>query len=170
VVDLNRNGVKEVVYSIPVNGGNRHTNPTTQFLEWTGQEFRELVQDDASPSLDWGRRKVDACVYFKDFDASGTMQLMFPCFVYWTSDGMGIAFTCPSGVDCNTDSVWMWDGEYYYCMWTEPVPPRYRFQAALEGDLFSSIGLYDRAEAMYRRVVSEVHAESGFHRGLELGF
>lgn len=153
IMDINGNGIKEVVYSFMANAGMRFTDVSAQVLEWDGKGFRELMQDDPDPGSEWNRYAVDAGIGFRDIDENGIMELIFPASMFWNDEGMGVYRGCDGGVDRNTFAIWMWDGEYYRFMWREAVPPVYRFQAALDGDSFTSIGLYDRAEEMYLRAV-----------------
>lgn len=153
-MDLNGDGIKEVVYSYLVNVGNRHTRLSAQVLEWNGQEFRELVRDDPFPYSDWRRRTIDAYVEFKDIDGNGTQELVFLL-------DNGVIDCEGGGPYRSTFYIWMWDGEYYQYMWEEWAKPLYRFEAAHDGDYFASIGLYDRAETMYLRAVFDESLKPG---------
>jgi hypothetical protein len=55
----------------------------------------------------------------------------------------------------------MWNGKEFRFAWSEQAPPQYRFQAAYDGDYFSFIGLFDRAEAMYARAVTDNSLKPG---------
>jgi hypothetical protein len=161
VVDINADGIKEIIYSFVANIGRKFTDLSAQVLEWNGREFRELMLDDPGPGSEWNRYAIEAFVEFRDIDGNGTMEVVFPNLVFGYPSGMGIFMECEGGVVRNDYSIWMWDGEYYRYMWTEPVAPLYRFQAALDGDLFSSIGLFDRAETMYLRAVFDSKLKPG---------
>ncbi|MGB7538903.1 MAG: hypothetical protein WBM17_10215 [Anaerolineales bacterium] len=161
VLDLNGDGIQEVVYSFMANAGMQFTDVSAQVLEWDGKSFRELMMDDPDPGSEWNRYAVDAGIEFRDIDANGIMELIFPASMFWNDEGMGVYKGCDGGVDRNSFTIWMWDGEYYRFMWREAVPPVYRFQAALDGDSFTSIGLYDRAETMYLRAAFEEALKPG---------
>ncbi|MFN2297914.1 MAG: hypothetical protein ACK2UB_03630 [Anaerolineales bacterium] len=161
VSDINGDGMNEIVYSFVDNVGNRFVDITAQVLAWNGQEFRELMRDDPILGFEWNRYAVDADVEFEDLDGNGTLELIFPNRVFWNPEGMGMFMDCDGGVSRNNNAIWMWDGEYYRYMWTEPVPPLYRFQAALDGDLFAFLGLFDRAEEMYLRAAFDSSLKPG---------
>jgi hypothetical protein len=161
VMDINGNGIKEVVYSFVANAGMQFTDVSAQVLEWDGKGFRELMQDDPDPGSEWNRYAVDAGIEYRDIDENGIMELIFPASMFWNDEGMGVDRGCDGGVERNSLAIWMWDGEYYRFMWREAVPPVYRFQAALDGDSFTSIGLYDRAETMYLRATFEEALKPG---------
>jgi hypothetical protein len=153
VLDLNGDGIKEVVYSFVDNVGKQFTDITAQVMEWNGKEFRELLRDDPYPGSIWNRYAIDSSVEFIDIDGNGVMEVVFPNTAFWNDEGMGVFKGCDGGVARNSSAIWMWDGEFYRFMWREAVPPIYRFQAASDGDGFTSIGLFDRAEEMYLRAV-----------------
>jgi hypothetical protein len=156
VQDINGDGINEVVYSFVANRGNRFTDYSAQALEWDGSGFRGLLFDDLNPGSEWNRYAVEASVEIKDIDGNRTMELLFPEKIFWNKSGMGIFMECDDGgVVRNSNSIWMWDGKYYHYMWREYVAPMYFYQAAYDGDLFSSFGLYDRAEAAYGKVLSD---------------
>jgi hypothetical protein len=64
-------------------------------------------------------------------------------------------------VERDSFSIWMWDGEYYRYMWSEYVAPLYRFQAAFDGDYFTSLGLDDRAEVSYSNTINSSTLKPG---------
>jgi hypothetical protein len=161
VADLNADGVADVVYSYVRNIGMQFTNLSAQVLEWDGKDFRELLLYESFPGSEWLRSTVDAHVGWQDTDGNGTQEVLFPEMKFKNPEGMGMFMGCDGGVSRNTTSIWMWDGEYYRYMWTEPAPPLYRFQAALDGDLMASLGLYDRAEEMYLRAVFDSSLKPG---------
>jgi hypothetical protein len=161
VSDVNADGINEVVYSFLANVTEEHTNVSAQALAWDGKVFRELLLDDPYPGSDQNRDTVDAYLEIRDVDRNGTMELVFPSEVFNSPKGMGTDADCRGGVVRNSYSIWMWDGEYYRHMWREPVAPVYRFQAAFDGDLFSSLALFDKAETMYLRAVFDSSLKPG---------
>jgi hypothetical protein len=160
VTDLNADGIKEIFYSFVSNVGSQFTDLSAQVLEWDGTGFRELLMDDPNPGSEWNRFGVEAYAEVTDIDSNGTQELLFPDRVFVNPEGMGV-LDCAVGVSRNSNAVWMWDGEYYRYMWREPVAPLYRFQAAFDGDLFTSYGLFDRAEATYLRAVNDSSLKRG---------
>ncbi len=164
VMDINADGIKEIIYSSVVivgNGRSANVDLSAQVLEWDGNSFRELLMDDPDPGSEWNRYSVNTYVEVKDIDGNGTKELIFPAMEFWDPSGMGVEMDCEAGVSRNFSSIWMWDGEYYRFMWSEPVSPLYRFQAAYDGDYFTSIGLYDRAERNYLNAINSQTLKPG---------
>ncbi len=145
VSDINGDGIKEVVYSFVTLGGNRGEYLSAQVLGWNGRSFRTLIPDGSQSDPFFERNAVDEYVGFRDVDGNGTVELIF-------RTGVG-GIDCEGGVEREAFSVWMWDWEYYRYMWREHAAPLYRFQAAYDGDFFSSLGMLDRAEISYLRAV-----------------
>lgn len=174
VDDINKDGIREIIYFYESNAGMRFTDYSAQVLEWDGGGFRELLLDETYPGSEWNRYAVDAQVEFWDIDGNEVMDLVFPARMFWNDEGMGVYRGCDGGVDRNSFAIWMWDGEYYRFMWREKVPPVYRFQAAYDGDYFTSIGLFDRAEEMYIRAIFDEKLKPGsfgdWTRDMQCGF
>jgi hypothetical protein len=158
VDDLNRNGVREIVISVveSVNAGGIQ-NLFARILEWDGSAFRDVLIPEP-PSFP-SSRAVNAPVEMRDIDGNGTQDLLVPDRT-WPDDG-GVVCEADGGPARNSESVWMWDGEYYRYMWRLYSDPQYRFQAAYDGDYYAYIGMFDRAEISYLRAVFDESLPSG---------
>jgi len=153
VLDLNADGIHEIVYSVIVNFSVDYGySRKLEVLEWNGVGFRELM---LSP---YGYSSLIGAAAFRDLDGNGTLEILIPQYS-WGDKGDGIY--CDNGPSLNYDEIWMWVGEYFQYMWRENAPPVYRFQAALDGDYFSSLGLFDRAEIKYLRAVFDESLKPG---------
>jgi hypothetical protein len=160
VLDANANGIPEVVIYMVTHIRDRGVSSVTmQLLEWNGAAFRELVSTDPNERDRYGWTQSGQ-VLFEDRDGNGTMEIVIPQVVGGGS-GSGAGVDCAGGPARDSANIWMWDGEYYHYAWREPTEPQYRFQAALDGDYFSFIGLYDRAERMYLRAVFDESLKPG---------
>ena len=91
---------------------------------------------------------------FKDIDGNGTIELLAPHYE-WKRYCEGGPGRMPSGPERVPREIYMWDGETFRFMWVDPGDPEYRFQAAFDGDYFTLIGLYDKSEKLYKRVIND---------------
>jgi tetratricopeptide (TPR) repeat protein len=153
ILDLNANGIAELVVSCGdiVHGDGVYIS--TEVLEWSGTGFRWLMHGGASDPNGWGNVSLNEMAELRDIDGNGTTEVLLA-----RHDYCGETETCWKG-------VYMWDGEYFGYVWNDPGDPVYRFQAAFYADYYSSIGLYDRSEALYRRAIVESSLKSYYSYG-----
>jgi hypothetical protein len=147
--DLNADGIRELVYSYgTIMSAHADVPIYSIVLEWNGKNFRNLL---CLPNGDCGYNatgySLNAPLEFQDIDGNGTTELLFP--------ENGMPLYCGYGPWRIPKDIYMWDGEYYRFMWTDPGVPEYRFQAAFDGDYYAAIGLYDKSEKMYLRAIND---------------
>jgi hypothetical protein len=138
VGDVNGDGLPEILF-MHTYSMDYHSLILTSLLAWDGDGFRSLIVN-ADLSVDFP--------VLQDIDENGTVEVLLP------QDHMGIRYYCDEGPVRISYDIFMWDGEYYRYMWSDPGIPTYRFQAAFDGDYYVKVGLYDRAEAMYGKAIS----------------
>jgi hypothetical protein len=150
--DLNADGIREIVLAqghIASQQGD--TGMYYTVLEWNGNFFRDLIDSEASGYS--FLYIVNGELEFADVDGNGTIELLAPFYT--------LVKDCTSGRKRIERYIYMWDGQYYRSMWRDPGVPEYRFQAALDGDYYSGIGLFDRAEMPYLRAVFDESLKPG---------
>jgi hypothetical protein len=125
----------------------------SQILEWDGTAFRKRIRSSSDGRLIPWPYAINAKLEFEDIDRNGTTDLIFP--------QNEPPFHCTAAIYRIPKDVYMWDGEYYQFMWTDPGAPEFRFQAALDGDYYSIIGLFDQAETAYLRAVFDESLKPG---------
>ena len=163
IIDLNANGVPEIVYSVEEFGAGADSSTSFFLVEWDGQTFRQLVSNseeffyypnaasmgnlaelgsegpyEHSPDLD---------KMFPDMDGNGTRELVLTGGIsgrYWTMGG---------GPERSTTDTWAWNGEAFTLLSSEFGPPEFRFQAVRDGDAATSRGEYEKALGFYQRAV-----------------
>ncbi len=142
--DLNADGIREIVFiSLYFVGKYLDNNLQVQILEWNGNSFRPvLLPGELGVAV-----TTNADPEFRDLDGNGTIEILLP---HRTS-----RHKCNEGPWRVTKTIYMWDGEFYRYMWIDPGSPSYRFEAAFDGDYFTAVGLYDKAEASYRRAIHD---------------
>ena len=149
VRDLNADGIREIVYSAGTDeGAHADVFVGSMVLEWNGDHIRSLLcRLDKDCGTNSEVSSLDAPLELKDIDGNGTMDLLFP--------DNGFAVYCDLGPWRIRKDIYMWDGKYYRFMWTDPGVPKYRFQAAFDGDYYAAIGLYDKSESLYLRSIND---------------
>jgi hypothetical protein len=150
IQDINADGLREIVLTKTWNTGSAHGDIYYYYnvVEWNGEGFRSLLDlPEASFQRDptWPET-LNLRLELQDVDQNGTTELLFP------EQWLGL---CGSGPTRTEKRIYMWDGEYYQYMWTDRGAPRYRFEAAFDGDYFSEIALFDKAEASYRQAIDD---------------
>jgi hypothetical protein len=145
--DLNANGILEIVISGGFSPAQGEVFISTYIFEWNGTDFRSLIYPIVEDPFTWGNRSLNRLPEFKDMDGNGTTELLLP---WYKTHGF-----CSDDLITPAKGVYMWDGEYYRYMWLDPGDPIYRFQAAFYADDYTTIALYDRSEAMYRRTIND---------------
>jgi hypothetical protein len=138
--DLNGNGLLEII----VRSGSTFSQQADvryyyDVIEWGGKSFHTLL------ALNW-EGNMGPPLEFQDIDGNGTTELLF-------SDSMIIH--CGWGPQRNAKHIFMWNGEQYQYMWTDPGKPEFRFQAAFDGDYFALRGLFDKSETRYRKALND---------------
>jgi hypothetical protein len=164
VIDLNGNGVPEVVYTVLEFGAGADSTRTVIPMEWEGTSFLDLVslKDPADSFFDSGASmynllrlgeqafntdRGDLTRMFPDIDGNGTREILLTGGVsgrYWTMGG---------GPKRPWTDTWMWNGEAFTLHSTEFEPPEYRFQAIRDGDAATLRGEYEKALAFYQQAV-----------------
>ncbi|MGB7539933.1 MAG: hypothetical protein WBM17_15440 [Anaerolineales bacterium] len=153
IEDLNADGLREIVFAYLMDRGLYDDYWQAEMLEWNGSSFRALLpaaQENPIPGYPSGPASpiaTNADPEFRDVDGNGTIEILFP--------DRPLHHHCDDGPWRVTKSIYMWDGEFYRYMWTDPGSPNYRFEAAFDGDYFTLAGLYDKAEASYLRAVHD---------------
>jgi hypothetical protein len=144
--DLNANGVREIVFSsLYFTGKYFDNNLQVQVLEWNGNSFGSLLLPrEAGIPL-----TTNADPEFRDVDGNGTIDILLP--------DRSSRHECDEGPWRVVKSIYMWDGQFYRDMWIDPGSPTYRFEAAFDGDYFTGAGLFDKAEASYRRAIHDTN-------------
>ena len=157
--DLNANGLLELVISVgSVVTGSGEADVYTIVLEWNETVFRSLIYPDLEDPWTAGSATFMQDVILKDIDHNGTIELLFPHY------GKMERCDLEMGPITQWSAVYMWDGEYYRYIWKDPGVPEFHFQAALDGDYYSLIGLFDRAETSYLRAVFDESLKPGSTR------
>lgn len=147
VVDMNQNGLAEIVYSMVDNiaAHGYFTRPFT-ILEWDGIQFQPRIKHpgfyDSTVAVDY------ATVYngdgeILDTDGDGNLELVL-------SNGIAGHY---GGPQRRRTDIFAWDGETYSLARWEHEPPSYRFQAVQDGDDATRFGDYDRALAFYQQAI-----------------
>jgi hypothetical protein len=146
VTDANADGIREVFYQY---GFFYSPDYFLHFdvLEWNSGSFHSLITEHGAiinPVND---------PIFEDIDGNGTLEILL------TEDRSRWSNECDAGSVRDSTDILMWDGEYYQYMWTDPGIPRYRFQAAFDGDYYVTVGLFDRAEFLYLLALNDPELE-----------
>jgi hypothetical protein len=173
VLDMNMNGVPEVIVNFTVSTG---WNTTVDILEWDGEQFQSLIladlgEDSISTSrqargLYWYETEwVDnfyeddyepyrpsmngpAHYYIYDTDNNGTRELVL------TDSGLGNMDTMTHyGPWRGKSVIFKWDGLHFIYSSLEMKPAQYRFQAVQDADRLFLLGDYDHALDLYRNVI-----------------
>lgn len=146
IADANADGIREVFYQY---GFFYSPDYFLYFdvLEWNSGSFHSLITEHATiinPVND---------PILEDIDGNGTLEILL------TEDRSRWSNECDAGPVRDSTDILMWDGEYYQYMWTDPGIPRYRFQAAFDGDYYVTVGLFDRAETLYLQALNDSELE-----------
>jgi hypothetical protein len=147
--DLNADGIREIVYSAGTDeGAHADVFVGSTVLEWNGDHIRSLLCERGKDcGTNFVVSSLDAPLELKDIDGNGTTDLLFP--------DNGMALYCDFGPWRIRKDLYMWDGQYYRFMWTDPGVPKYRFQAAFDGDYYALTGLYDKSEEKYLWAIND---------------
>jgi hypothetical protein len=142
--DLNANGIREIAFvSLYFPGKYFDDNLQVQIFEWNGNSFLSLMLPEGGGVP----LTTNADPEFRDVDGNGTVDVLLP--------NRRTRHECNEGPWRYGNSIYMWDGQYYRYMWSDPGSPTYRFEAAFDGDYFTAVGLFDKAEASYRRAIHD---------------
>ncbi len=144
IQDLNGNGLLEIILV----SGNTFSQQADVFftyrvVEWGGTRFRTLLNEELVSNTGFP-------LEFQDVDGNGTMELLF-------SEPFNIHCGIMPGWGPQRDAknIFMWNGAQYQYIWRDPGTPKFRFQAAFDGDYFTLRELYDRAEKRYRKAIDD---------------
>jgi hypothetical protein len=146
--DLNADGLQEIIFSMIFHTGSAHGDMEYSYnvFEWDGYRFRTLLeQSQENLPAEW-IDSINGPLELRDIDSNGTAELLLPQWAFPI---------CGCGPVRMAKKIYMWDGEYYRYMWTDPGAPIYRFQAAFDGDYYSLFSLYDKSEASYRKAIQD---------------
>jgi len=164
IIDLNGNGVPEVVFFVKQFGAGADSTTWIIPTEWDGISFLDLIsmQDPAGSFFNSGAsmynllrlgegtfyaNRRDLNRMFPDIDGNGTREILLTGGVsgrYWTMGG---------GPERLWTDTWMWNGEAFTLHSTEFEPPEFRFQAIRDGDATTLRGEYEKALAFYQQAV-----------------
>jgi hypothetical protein len=149
VRDLNADGIGEIIISAANNTGSAHGDVSfyATVFEWERSSFRNLMEPQDNGYRPAWIGSFNRPLEFQDIDGNGTLELLFPDEFFAPYCGLG-----PYRLK---KAIYMWDGEYYRYMWTDPGAPQYRFQAAFDGDYYAWLGLYDKSEKMYQQALDD---------------
>ncbi len=143
--DLDADGIQEIL--LITSGMEQGSNPwmfyptfELEIYGWDGNTFQGV------PPFALGFI-VTAIPEIWDIDGNGTQEILV------TSEWP--IHECGEGPRGQWRFVYMWNGDKFVEMWRDPGDPVYRFQAAFAGDYYTTIALYDRAEASYRKAVGD---------------
>jgi len=147
--DMNLNGVREIVLRAPdLHGGDR-----LFILEWNGTDFASMVEYQ-SPDFEWGGNygqpvywiPAEGPVVITDTDGNGTLEVVVTM--------LSLEFTiAPMAPDRDRIETWAWNGYVFTLVRTHHSPPKYRFQAVLDGDEATGNGRYAEALTFYQQAI-----------------
>jgi hypothetical protein len=147
IKDINKNGIPELyVLTARFTQGGRNY----RVFEWDGNQFRDLL--DISPGVLSDRNTIDiesGTITFEDINQDGMQELV-------TVSGQPGRMTDTAysgGPWRKLKTYYRWNGMHlvYYKKLFDP--PKYRFQAVLDGDQASIDGDLDRALNLYQQAV-----------------
>jgi len=146
IQDMNNDGRPEIVLSvIDVVGTHGNFRRLFHILEWDDDEFVDLVQAHSQPYHAAPVSNGDGRIY--DTNGNRNLELVLENGVRrgYETDGPERAWT----------DTWAWDGEAFRLWRSEYEPPVYRFQAVQDADAAALAGRYERAVALYDRVLHD---------------
>ncbi len=149
ILDINADGLLEIILSRLEMQGTLHNDWSNWYnvIGWDGTRLRSLFERlDNYDQLPW-IEATNSWIEIRDIDGNGTKELLFPNDFFAPYCGLG-PYRLKKG-------IYIWDGEFYQFMWTDPGTPRYRFQAAFDGDYYAWHGLYDKSEKMYLKAIND---------------
>jgi hypothetical protein len=153
IQDINKNGIPEL-YVLTARGtqGSR----SYRVLEWDGNKFRDLFDIPPSTFTDRNTIKIESgTITFEDFNQDGMQELV-------TVSGQPLKNTDTAnsgGPWRKLKTYYRWDG--MHLMYYKKIfdPPKYRFQAVLDGDQASRDGDLDQALNLYQQAISSDQLE-----------
>ncbi len=143
--DLNANGIRDIVLAQGRFLSQIDTEVYYTVMEWNSRSFQDLLFDSENPGFRM-LTSFNAELEVKDVDGNGTIELVVP-IQEWQK------FYCEVGPARIEKYIHMWDGVTFRSMWKEFDDPKYRFQAAFDGDYFINIALFDRSKEYYERAI-----------------
>jgi len=164
VEDMNLDGLPEVLIRImPIMGMGYWAE--YQILGWDGESFWSLISQTefryfsyfGSFMWDWieldgtGDEGLSDWGYWKieDVDQNGTLELL-------VSGGEAVHWDAARhGPYQYVTHVYTWNGEGFVLDDLQIGPPEYRFQPVHNGDWFTLLHKYDRAEESYRQAIDD---------------
>ncbi len=161
VIEMNGDGVPEIVYSIEESGASGGLITDFYILEWDGQAFAQRISNAAEFGPRDGAEVIglarlgDQRYYaqvptdldraFPDVDGNGTRELGLIGGPEFQESG--------AGPMRDTVDTWAWNGQAFTLRSSEFEPPEYRFQAARDGDAATRRSEYEKALAFYQQAV-----------------
>jgi hypothetical protein len=164
IIDLNGNGVSEVIYFVREFGAGADSTTRVIPAEWEGTSFLDLVslEDPAGSFFNSGASMYNLLWYgqensyadrwelnrmFPDIDGNGTREILL------TGGVSGRNWTVGGGPERLSTNTWMWNGVSFTLYSTELEPPEFRFQAIRDGDAATLRGEYGKALTFYQQAV-----------------
>ncbi|HLO15707.1 MAG TPA: hypothetical protein VK206_12805 [Anaerolineales bacterium] len=154
VVDLNKNGVPEIILYDVVHYG----FVDISIFEWDGNKFRSLINmgkysatDDAV--IDWVSATWMSDTHYKliDTNGHGLKEIMVVYDVNQLCGGFGDF--CDGTPRRALTTILGWNGQNYVMQQRYYAPAQYKFQAIQDGDDASSQKEYDKALGLYQAAI-----------------
>ena len=143
LLDMNNDGVLEIVHShISISGTHGYFTREFRILEWDGQAFIDLIQEDEYgfyAQADTGDGVIE------DLDRNGTKELIL-------SNSISEAYP-DLGPQRSREDIWAWNGYHFVLERWEHTEPVFRIHAIWDGDDTTRFGDYDAALAFYQQGV-----------------
>ena len=164
IKDMNLDGLPEVLLRLKRTMGTRYKS-TYEIFSWDGSSFKSLVSqtefdDDYGLGGVWrgdiringlgGEFPYDGNPWeVQDIDQNGTLELIIRGGIetHWEF--------IRHGPYQPLMQVYTWNGEGFVMDNLQIGPPEYRFQAVFNGDLYTLLHEFERAEASYRQAIDD---------------
>jgi hypothetical protein len=146
IVDMNANGVPEVLWSWTEFGAN-DVYIYYYIEEWDGDGFRRLISPRWTGQVT--AEMFNGFHRLRDTDANGTLELVI------RGDVDGGLSACGTIQRERTDT-WMWNGEHFVLERMEYEPPVFRYQAVADGDAALLEYSFEEALAHYQKAIFDV--------------
>ena len=147
IKDINKNGIPELyVLTARFSQGGRNY----QVFEWDGSQFRDLLNIPPGYMNDTNAIDIESgTITFEDINQDGLQELV-------TVSGQPGIITDTAyngGPWRKLKTYYRWDGMHLVYFKKRFDPPKYRFQAVLDGDQASSDGDLDLALNLYQQAI-----------------
>ncbi len=146
--DMNMDGIPELILRTET----CHQCDAFMIYEWDGQALQSMVRNwfinYDTFSLDYNDMITvigSASGTIEDTDHNGTYEL-----VYSGGTDPNPSTRILEGLSRDTRMVYMWDGHYFTCTYSEYFPAEYRFQAVQDADVAFQKNQYERALSLYQ--------------------